>query len=571
MLPTRVACPHCRAALKTAHALPEGQRVKCPTCGTRFTVGANQPVPAPAWASPPADALRAGPPPLPFGPGTTARPGIRWLALLLILLGGLTFVGGGVALALYIFSGGNAARPKPELADAGPGAKGDTGKTNPQDAGRPDGDSAHKEKPPPGKKSTPAKAKPRRPQVRLGRGQQKQVDQAVNFGVAYLRSTQNGDGTWTGANDTLPSNPAGMTALVGLTLLECGAKKNDPAVQKVAAYLRRREQSADKIARTYEIALAILFFDRIHDAQDQSTIPRLALRLVAGQNPSGGWTYVCPVLSDDENRLLAQLLDQSKPQFSAETTASKLQLEPVDPSKLRLDGAAAVPATLANLAVWRADTDPGGQWVSDNSNTQFAILGLWAAKSQGLPLQRSLALLVKRFDKAQNADGSWGYQITGPGAAGTPAMTCAGLLGLAVGQGLVNEVRTKAKVAPRVAHKDPAIQKGLQYLAAQLANPHNPWENASGAPQAPLYYTWSVERVGVIYGLARIGGKDWYGWGAEKLVANQRIEGDKGHWDDGGYYAQHPVINTCFALLFLKQANLAKDLTAKLQLAEDSN
>ena len=39
-----------------------------------------------------------------------------------------------------------------------------------------------------------------------------------------------------------------------------------------------------------------------------------------------------------------------------------------------------------------------------------------------------------------------------------------------------------------------------------------------------------------------------------------------GHWKDGAYYGNTPVLDTCFALLFLKQANLAKDLTTKLQL-----
>ena len=34
----------------------------------------------------------------------------------------------------------------------------------------------------------------------------------------------------------------------------------------------------------------------------------------------------------------------------------------------------------------------------------------------------------------------------------------------------------------------------------------------------------------------------------------------------GNYPDAHAIIDTCFALLFLKQANLARDLTGKLQL-----
>jgi hypothetical protein len=113
--------------------------------------------------------------------------------------------------------------------------------------------------------------------------------------------------------------------------------------------------------------------------------------------------------------------------------------------------------------------------------------------------------------------------------------------------------------------QDPAIQRGLNYLAPQLGDPHKPWQNATGAPPVDLYFLWSVERVGVIFNFPKIGGKDWYGWGAEKLVANQKIVGDKGYWENGGYAGQHPTVNTCFALLFLKRANLARDLTSKLQ------
>ncbi len=147
-------------------------------------------------------------------------------------------------------------------------------------------------------------------------------------------------------------------------------------------------------------------------------------------------------------------------------------------------------------------------------------------------------------------------------------MTCAGLLGLAVGEGLVNEARSERGPKRRPAHEDPAIRRGLDYLARQIADPHKLWENASGAPLADLYFLWSVERVGVIFGRHRIGGKDWYGWGAEKLVANQVIAAEQGSWANGGYYQENAKANTCFALLFLRQANLAKDLTSKLTLGE---
>jgi hypothetical protein len=71
-----------------------------------------------------------------------------------------------------------------------------------------------------------------------------------------------------------------------------------------------------------------------------------------------------------------------------------------------------------------------------------------------------------------------------------------------------------------------------------------------------------MERVAVLYDIQKLGKKDWYLWGAEILICHQRGDGS---WDlDGGYAGQHPVVNTCFALLFLKRANLTPDLSKRL-------
>ena len=72
------------------------------------------------------------------------------------------------------------------------------------------------------------------------------------------------------------------------------------------------------------------------------------------------------------------------------------------------------------------------------------------------------------------------------------------------------------------------------------------------------YFFWSLERVGVILDQDKIGGHDWYAWGSEILVANQ---GGDGSWH--GEYP--PAVDTCFALLFLKRSNVARDLTSALK------
>jgi hypothetical protein len=190
---------------------------------------------------------------------------------------------------------------------------------------------------------------------------------------------------------------------------------------------------------------------------------------------------------------------------------------------------------------------------TDNSNTQFAILALWTARRHEVPMKRTLDLIVRRFMTSQNDDGSWGYHYRFGGDSWLrPApMTCVGLIGLAVGHGLANPAAGKPV-------RDPRILNGLAALSGYLGEPV---EQPGHLPMQNLYFLWSVERVAVLYNLPKIGNKDWYRWGAQVLVANQR-GGD--HWANGQYPGNSPPLDTCLALLFLKRANLVKDLTAKL-------
>ena len=206
---------------------------------------------------------------------------------------------------------------------------------------------------------------------------------------------------------------------------------------------------------------------------------------------------------------------------------------------------------------------------SDNSNTQFATLALWAASRHGLPLERSLDILAKRFRRTQLEDGSWKYHaVRAPAAMGSPAMTGAGLLGLAVGHGLSTAPTGKEKV------KDAQVEKGFRALAVHVGKPFGADRKlrlARGGRRVQrtsinLYFLWTVERVGVLYNARTMGDKDWYRWGVELLLESQH---DEGFWLEGGYPGADVMLDTCLALLFLKRANLASDLTKKLEFVID--
>ncbi len=198
---------------------------------------------------------------------------------------------------------------------------------------------------------------------------------------------------------------------------------------------------------------------------------------------------------------------------------------------------------------------------TDNSNTQFAILALWTARRHGIPMNRTLNLVVRRFLTSQNADGSWGYHyFFGGGDPEREAMTCVGLIGLAVGHGLAQPQPAGQRV------QDPRLVNGLIALSKNIGTPA---EDIVEQPMRNLYFLWSVERVAVLYNMPKIGDRDWYRWGAQILVVNQQ---KPGNWTGGQYHGSSPVLDTCLALLFLKRANLVKDLTAKLPFqAEELN
>jgi hypothetical protein len=192
----------------------------------------------------------------------------------------------------------------------------------------------------------------------------------------------------------------------------------------------------------------------------------------------------------------------------------------------------------------------------DNSNTQFALLALWAARRHDVPTEYALKHAYQRFVWSQNADGSWGYTFHRKDM-NPNTMTCVGLLGLAVGHGALPD----APKGGNAKLESPAMQNGLRALGQHIGTPSK--DPAAWPAMENLYFLWSVERVAMLCDLKTIGGKDWYGWGAQVLLANQSLEG---WWTGGQYHGSTPHIDTCFALLFLKRSNLVPDLTENLRL-----
>jgi hypothetical protein len=396
------------------------------------------------------------------------------------------------------------------------------------------------------------------------------VNAAIDTGVRYLQGHQLGNGTW--AHEQI-----GLTALAGLTLLECGVPVDDPGIQKAAAAVREASVHADQ---TYSISLAILFLDRLGEPVDVALIESLTVRLLGGQGAKGGWEYKCPHISTDEQRRLTTLVKQR-----AQHGPDKNVTKPEPGRRTVEDLPKEIRGQLENVRRHQAGHPALSTGMPpDNSNTQFATIALWVARRYGLPVDGALREIEHRFRSSPNLDGGWSYVPMAPGMdpammgsmGSTPAMTCAGLLGVGVAYGAWNDaaLRTDPRGrdssrpgAPPTKAQDPSKDKVVVDAFRLLGR----WVDAMAAPQADgkpprvntangkfYYFLWSLERMAVAYNVDTVGKTDWYDWGTGVLLANQ---GRGGGWNNGEFR----MADTCFALLVLKRANLAPDLSSALK------
>jgi hypothetical protein len=391
----------------------------------------------------------------------------------------------------------------------------------------------------------------------------KAVDAAVERGVAALEAMQRPDGTWTHPE-------IGATALAGLTLVECGVAKDAKSVKAAADKVR---QAGYALTHTYSLALSVIFLDALGESSDTPLIESMIVRLLAGQTGAGAWSYDCPSISVLEARRLAAESGTSGRTMKAGRDLDKL---PATGKRTYKDLAPAIQAQLQ--AINKAAARAGAMQACDNSNTQFAMLGLWVGRRYGVPTQDALAKSGRYFRSTQLPDGTWTYVPPSPGMAmmqGTgpsPTMTCAGILGLVFGHGSVRELRAgkDTKASKINISDDKHLKAGLLALAEAVGTPVG-WDGTSRRPAAisPMsgkgyYYLWSVERVSVALELETIGKKNWYEWGAELLLANQSADGS---WQGGDFSGSGA--DTCFALLFLKKVNFTRDLSGGLAGVKD--
>lgn len=338
---------------------------------------------------------------------------------------------------------------------------------------------------------------------------QAEVDAAIVEGVEALRNAAGG------------ARGPGESALYAFALLRSGVDLDDEVVAERLAALREAD-----ITRTYDLALAIMAWEATsvvraapgsgtrYGRRDLAGGPRkqiqaLARGLLAGQRQAGDWGYYCESGSSARRRSLGS---------------------------------------------------------SDNSNTQFAVLGLHAAERSGVevpeacwrrvyehfrdsatrsPIRARVAVDWTSARPALLGGGGetralpkqerngWGYRAHNSEGFN---MTCAGLSSLVIAGNALHEAGTLEPEGRAVVEQ--LTRGACSTLAPQL-------QHLSARGRWSVYGLYSLEKAMDVSGVQRLGGADWWEAAARALL---RTQGEDGGWGT--------TSDTALALLVLNRATL---------------
>jgi hypothetical protein len=369
---------------------------------------------------------------------------------------------------------------------------------------------------------------------------QDRINQAVDRGSAWLVQRRHDDGSFSPVNiNGQNAYPVGVSGLCGLALLASGVSKKDPGMLKTLEYMRGVDVVAGKagVRSTYDSGILLMFVTEMFRPDPKP---------------------------------------EKDPRYSRKVK---------DPCGLPKE----IHDWLADLAAWLVSVQMEDGWwrypmvpPPDLSNTQYALLGLRAARECGIPVPASCFLkALEKTMAAQQKDGpkvkrripgagpddkeyvqdagdrarGWSYQHD-PQQLVTGSMTTAAIGSLAICRDALLKPERHAAFTREL---DVAVlrsaQDGFTWLETNFAVDKNP---PTGAPAWHFYYLYGLERACAFGGpeRARIGKHDWYAEGAEYLVGKQKPDG---RWSTGalggkGEVEPSDLCDSAWALLFLKKA-----------------
>ena len=288
-----------------------------------------------------------------------------------------------------------------------------------------------------------------------------------------------------------------FSPLVLYTLVHSGIPLDHEEMQRLIS----RVESAP-LLRTYQVALTAAALAAINPSKYHHRLVNCAQYLVDYQADNGQWGY------------------GDKYEFAA--PAAKTESKTISTVRIR------------------RSKKLGGQ-VGDNSNSQYAALGLRACAWGGCDIEgATLTKAIEWWEKSQLKSGGWAYDskgVTDEKAAAYGSMTA----------GAVSSLIMLKKLKKQDLKGSTVLNRGFWWLGKNFSVEENPGSPA-GLEDWRYYYLYAIERAGDLYPTDEIGKQDWYAIGSAHLVKAQR--------SNGTWIAKNPkftVPDTCFALLFLER------------------
>ncbi|MFV0442065.1 MAG: DUF4159 domain-containing protein [Planctomycetaceae bacterium] len=297
-----------------------------------------------------------------------------------------------------------------------------------------------------------------------------------------------------------PGHPVGATALVVMSLLYSGQTPDELAVRRGLDYLR----TSPIPDSTYDVSLVAMALSLSGDDQFKGRLQTLANWLVNAQHKAGA----------------------------------------------------------SGSGAWGYHGHDEGHW--DNSNTQFAILGLREAVHAGAAVPREVWERSRQHfltNISGSVDGKSGitFPYTDGSGDARGSLQVAGIASLMICESMLDDDRNVRNgeidcCAPVDDKVHQTIEAAFRWLGNNFSVKDNPGDSSHSAWY--LYYMYGLERAGRFTGRRFLGPpespKDWYRMGVRWLVGVQNLA--QGSWTDPSN-GETPAIGTAMALMFVAKGN----------------
>ncbi len=373
------------------------------------------------------------------------------------------------------------------------------------------------------------------------------IDQAIDRGVEWLKRQQQPSGdfgeskgpTYQGGGNAYPNKP-GITAFSLLALLKSDVPHNDPVVSKGLAFLQDYIDRKGNVISNYDRGATLMALEAFHEAavadalkkrgskiservgdfkepkytpsgQMMGFIAGIVKALLEEQTSAGGWRY------GRSFGLVGSAEDVSCTQIILLGLKSATRMKAVvDPASIR-----------KALDFVLSSQEKEGPRVERPSDYRSGDRGTYA--SNGNDRARGWAY-IKKGSKPDEE------KVCG-------SMTCAGVGCLIIGKSILGKGILGKKGGEAV---DQSIYDGFAWLSTHWSVDANPEQGVA----RHYYHLYGLERVGTLGLYEKVGPHYWYREGATLLLKDQRPDGS---WDQKDEIAPTNILDTCYALLFLRR------------------